>query len=282
MQSIGEVMKKILILLTFFNVLLCYANQATPTQKIVIAKYESEISKLIKSKKLPNENIFYLYLIAARDFHLEKIDDYYLSYLNKAKAIKTSEDKSEVYWRLINYHRSSGDLSTAKNLFSEWEEQDSGNEKVMKQAFTLLRSALYKDTKQSLSKEEIETLEKGPFSYRYRMSNLDQLIKSKKYAQALSLINPLEIDGEMISTIVRYDLLNRLVTPKGKNKLKCESTLEKYPKSQSYSIKICKSLLEFTRYGKVSKATLKETKTILENSIYKDDRFLYSALLDLK
>ncbi|WP_372656162.1 hypothetical protein, partial [Halobacteriovorax sp.] len=121
-----------------------------------------------------------------------------------------------------------------------------------------------------------------PFSYRFKMDNLDSLIKSKQYAKAFALVDPKHLEGEMISTIVRYDLLGSLVLGKAYKKILCEDTFKKYPKSLSYSIKLCKSLLEFRRSGKVSDITLKETKETFHRDIFKHEKFLYTALLDLK
>lgn len=272
-------MKTLVLLLSIISLFGSFAKELTSSERALIEKYENELEQLVKSKKTPSNNLYYIYLIVARDFHFENIEDYYLKYLNKAKNLDVKEDKSEAYWRLTNHYRVSGDLDRAKKLYKEWESTGQVTNQVMSQAFDILKMSLF-DT--AMSKDERKVLENGPFSYRFKMDNLDSLIKSKQYAKAFALIDPKHLEGEMVSTIIRYDLLGSLVLGKAYKNILCEETYNKYPKSLSYSVKLCKSLLEFRQSGKIAQATLEETQAVFKNNIYKNDKFLYSALLDLK
>ena len=135
------------------------------------------------------------------------------------------EDKSEAYWRLTNHYRVSGDLDRAKKLYKEWESTGQVTNQVMSQAFDILKMSLF-DT--AMSKDERKVLENGPFSYRFKMDNLDSLIKSKQYAKAFALIDPKHLEGEMVSTIIRYDLLGSLVLGKAYKNISQKSFLEGY------------------------------------------------------
>lgn len=273
-------MKKLIFLTSLFVFITTYGQKLSTNQHHLIKKNEIELNTLIKSKKVPNKNLYYIYLIAARDFQLANLNQYYVTYLNKAKNLETKENKAEVYWRLTNYYRKNDALVKAKALLLEWEKTRNKPDKILGQAFQLLKMKLT-STEKKLSNKEEEILERGPFSYQFKMEKLDQLIKSKHYAKALSMINKKEIQKQMISSIVRYDLLNSLVRGKKISSPICLTTYEKYRNSLSYSMKICKAIIEYNKNGNVSKSTLKETKKVISLRQYKKEKFLYDALLDL-
>lgn len=279
MWRIGIIMKRSLFLISTFLFVTTYSQEITSLQKQSIQKYEKELNRLIEKEKTPNKNLYYIYLIAARDFKLEHLDAFYLKYLNKAIKLETNEDKSEAYWRLIDHHRRSGNIDEAKNTLKEWGSLKQEMKPLMKQAFNLLKRGL---NGQKLSEKQRDQLSKGAFSYQYKMQELDDLIKEKSYSKALSLINPRNVQDEMVSTIIRYDLLKTLVLKNSKDSLLCTDTYEKYPKSYSYSMKMCKALIEYSKNGSISKGSLKEVEQVFKNKIYKNDDFLYQALLDLK
>jgi hypothetical protein len=272
-------MNKKCIFLYISVLLSTHSVELSKNEREIISKNEKEILKVIKNNKINNDKLFYLYLIAARDFHIVNIEEYYLKYLNKAKNLKTKEDKSEVYWRLITFYNH--DKSKVNNLFKEWKKNNYTPEKSLSQAFKVIELKLSSDSYKALTKEQIKELEKGPFSYQFSSERVDQLIKQEEYEKALSFINPKKVDDQMISSIIRFDLLNQLVHGKREQSPICLDTYNKYKDSPSYSIKICKALLEHNEKGRIKKSTLKEVHQIIHMKEFQNESFLYKALASL-
>lgn len=85
--------------------------------------------------------------------------------------------------------------------------------------------------------------------------SLRMLINEGKYAEALTLLGKIDSKSDILSKITS-DLLNTVV--KGpKQTFLCEDVMKKYPASLSYSMLICRMLVQKRKGQKISESSLK-------------------------
>lgn len=105
------------------------------------------------------------------------------------------------------------------------------------------------------------------------------LILERRYAEALSLMGVVKSERD-ITTKITYDLLTRLVTKTKRTPL-CEEVRAKYPNSISYSMMICKMLMDKNQNKAISSQALTRLKAQIERES-PDKAYLYQLAQELK
>lgn len=244
--------------LSFFFIICSFAQDPSWTEDPRWKKWEAEALKevSIQAKKDPSKE-YLIYLAAAREFFgfdaRSKAREYYL----KAWEHPEKADKTEVVLQLValdleNKPRLKDSVARAeswfkenpKKLLPEWEDW-----------LALVKSHAEGKTKVKTS---------GPYALWSLDSRVDELIADGKAKEAYALLGAQDLKTADINRKVRHDLLSALVLGKKEAPpLWCKETLDRYPGSLTWSMRICRYLSEH-REGKKKSETIATVRAQLE------------------
>ena len=209
----------------------------TPYEKLE-QKYAFRLEKLIKEEVKNNQDKYYIYSLLGRE--LMTLEEYSLAKKYYNKAIKHSSDieskiKAEAYYNLmfINFYKQQEPKKLKVQISKIRELIGDENERVNK----ILNVWEEKLEKNEDIDDEILNSFYGAF---YTQDKIATLINNKKFKKALTLL-PQKKQTLNINYKIQYDILHRLVLDKKDNYL-CNEMMTEFPKSQTYTMLICKFL----------------------------------------
>jgi len=255
------------IILIILSLNLSYSSEVSEE----VLKYQLSVEQEIKSQEKTDEDKYYIYALFARE--LLGLKEYSLAkeYYQKALSFGEKAELSmpEVHYNLLFIaYKSNASKSELNRLLSIVKSSTPDQEnKQVSLALSHWESIINDD--ESFNKD----LKNSFYGFDYSQNKIKTYINEKKYKQALSLL-PQDLKNNNIIYQIQYDILSKLVFPEKKDFL-CNKKLEKYPKSLTYTMQIC-------RY-------LNNTKSVsldnIENQINKESSsktYLLSALKDIK
>jgi hypothetical protein len=239
-------------------------------------RIETDINNSLSVSTITPEKKYYIYLLAGRELYayseFELAKKYYVLALSSPVKI----NKTEAYINLIaiakltNHHDEMMQLISDTKTYLE-NNQSADNPHILSYLHVL------EDGAASSNEEASRYL--GMYTVE---EQLDNLMHKKKYVEALLMFNPKGLNESTThDVLVTYDLLYTLVHKDSVRKLLCEPAYLKYPKSYSYSIKICGALVEYRDSKKISDKTINDLEQFFKG-VFKNHRNLLEALVDLR
>ena len=259
---------------TMFFVLILGNSFARDKSKMVnddvIKVIEQKIKESLNEESITKESEYHLYALAARELmsygHYQKS----LSYYEKALStdLKTGMEESFYNQLFVLYRLNSSkkDLARALSDLENYLEKNKLTENY-KPVLNSWNALLKSGTK--IDEEAIN----GFFGAHYAQSKMKDLVKNKKYVQALNLL-PKDLKQANINLQIQSDILKTIVFGK-KQPLLCNKKLEKYSSSRTYTMEICRFL------KKDSSTSLKSVKQRVEKESPKR-LFWVEAMKDIK
>lgn len=239
----------------------------------LVKKYESEVEAEISKQDKSEEDKYYIYALFARELLGLKEYDLAKKYYQKALAAGEKGEvlnMSEVHYNMLFIRFKQGaEKEELKSLFSLVKRTlPEQNNIQIKLSIQHWESIINNNEKLN------EKLVNSFYGANYSQAMVKKFIANKEYKKALSLM-PKNIDDVNLVFKIQYDILNRIVFDKKKD-LKCEKHLKEFPRSVSYTMKICRFLTQ--EKSKESIETI-EKQMVREKS---SQDFLLSALKDVK
>ncbi|WP_157868276.1 tetratricopeptide repeat protein [Halobacteriovorax marinus] len=223
-----------------FFVFILVMSPSLYAQELNLETIEKMFLEEIQKAQSNDKDKYFLYSLAARELYAHKYYDKAVEYYEKAKGLKVSEDKTEVYVNLmaIDFAKSK---SISKSRYDEAmkyfkDSKKIENKEIARYMNFINESFFQKDGAKSF---------KGFYGEFTKQKSIQALIEGKEYVKALSLMNPKGIEERDLVTRVKYDLLRSLTLGKKKFNLACNSSLEKYPNSVAWTISVCKGLKKY-------------------------------------
>lgn len=240
---------------------------------VVTNKSIQEIEDLVRKHKLDNglskKEKYRAYAVLARELELYGHLDKSIEYYNKSiKNLQKSDDPLEVYTSLLSVIYKV-DSSKAKMFF-----EGTFKEKAASSTSSE-RDEVLKFWKNVFAKEVNDKIHTGFYGQFFKDRDVKNLISKKKYNKAFKLLNPKGLSDQNINKKLEYDVLSKL---NGKrNGYFCEAMLERYSKSSSVTMEICRYL----KNGRFKYGTLKDLK-VRTNKELPHLSYLVEVLEDVK
>lgn len=244
---------------------------ASTFQQKEFDKWEQKILEIVeKSRPIPIEKEFTLYLIAGRELgaygYAEKSKEYYL----KAFEIKGDFDKSEAVVQLISLN-----LNNKKKLIEAYQRAEKWFASNPKKLNSEIKTWLEMIKGSLEGKTPVDGT--GQFMAWAEDSRVDELISEKNYKEALQILGPNNLLHADINQKIRQDLLNSAVLGRNSPPLWCEKTLEKYPRSLTWSMRICRFLKD-KRNGNKTSETIQSIKDQMK--LEESSHLLWAKILE--
>lgn len=252
-------MKKLLILTLFLSA--SVVNDVKAQSKVVTPKevqvIEEQIDKELKSSKLDNKKRLIATTLAGREFYQYRFFDKSKKYYQSAINIDTKENKSEAYINLIAIALVSKNKKDIQKYYESAQEYFRENKKFKSQEIGYYLSSI----EGYLSGKNKENV-KGFYGRFVEDANLADLVKNKKYTEALSVLNPESLDPNGMNSLefITYDALNVNVNKKNVKSLYCSEMFKKYPDAYTYSSLICGLLNDYLTNNKFDNQRLKRAE----------------------
>jgi tetratricopeptide (TPR) repeat protein len=208
----------------------------------MIKVVEQKVNETLKEESANKSSKYHLYALAARELmgygHYEKSLEYY----EKALATNLKSGMEESYYNklfvLYRLNRSKNELGKALSDLENYLEKNK-LKKTYAPVLTSWNALLKSGTK--IDEEAIN----GFFGAHYAQSKMIELVKSKKFVQALNLL-PKDLKNANINLQIQSDILKTIVFGK-KQPLYCSKKLKKYSNSKAYTMEICRYLSKGTK-----------------------------------
>lgn len=269
-------MQRLFFLLTIFTSIILSSMKAYASEvSDLVAKYETEVEAEIKAQGKTNEDKYYIYALFARE--LLGLKEYSLAKKYYKKALESGEkasilDMNEVHYNMLFIRYKEGaDKDELRELFSivkrTVKNQDNPQVKAALAYWDKVINGEYE-------KEIDKSLVQSYYGNAYSLVKLENLIKNKKYSEALTLM-PSNIKDVNMVLKIHHDVLTSLVFSK-KKELLCSEKLKRYPRSPATTMQICRYLKGEREY-----ITLDSIKKQMQREDFKYD-YLLSALKDIQ
>lgn len=261
-------MQRILFLIfIIFSFNLAFSSEVSD----LVAKYEAQIESEINNQNKSDEDKYYIYALFARE--LMALNEYELSKKYYNKALESGEkaeilDMSEVHYNMLYIRYMEGAPKEELKSLLSIVKRVTPEQSNLKVKTSLEHWDKIINSDQKLDKDLLNSF----YGFNYSQEMLKKYIKDKDYKKAFLLL-PKKLDKANIIYKVQHDILQKLIYP-DKTDFLCLPVLNKYPKTITYTMQIC-------RYLKNKSVTLEDVeKQILKES--KDKSYLISALKDIK
>ncbi|OUR99915.1 hypothetical protein A9Q84_02475 [Halobacteriovorax marinus] len=230
----------------------------------------------MKVSKPTDTSKFYFYNLAAREFYSYKFYDKSLEYYELAIAMKVSEDKTEAFINLMAIEHAKKREIT-KKTYERVMKYLKGSGKIKEAGISRYMNFI----SESFFSDKPAKDFRGFFGQYSKDKSIKSYIKNKEYKKALSLINDKSVYDSDIVNRVQFDLLRSLVLGKAKFKLSCKSTLDKFPNSFAWSMKVCRTLVNYQKGRTPSSKDVSKIKSSLKKQ--SESRLYFAvAVEDLK
>lgn len=245
---------------------------------VEIQAIEAEIDKNLQSPKLDKKKKLMATILAGREFYQYRFYKKSKKYYNAAISIETKENKSEAYINLLAIAIVEKDKKIIKKSYNSAKKyfEKNSNFKSEEIGYYLASIEGY------LSGDNQKNI-KGFYGRFIQDENLSDLIKSKNYLKALSILNPNDLDPKGINSLefIIYDALNVHINKKKVKNLYCSEEYKKYPDSYTYSVLICGLLSDYLATNKFDEKRLKRaTKYFAE--IDREKSYLLEVVKEIK
>jgi hypothetical protein len=247
--------KKQLILISFF-LFPCFSFASWNDPKEFAAWEKKALDELRSISPLPIDKEFTIFMIAGRELSSYGFKDKAIEYYLKAYQHKSKLDKTEAVIQLISLNlKNKDELKNGLNRSKEWFTKNPKN----------LTNELDSWLKMIEGYVEGKTpiVGTGFFSVWATDARVDELIQEGNSLEALRVIGPRELKNANINLKVRQDILNNSVFGKRSPPLWCEKTLEKYPTSMTWTMRVCRYLKDF-KAGKKSSESITTIRDQME------------------
>lgn len=271
---------KILFLSFLFICATGTAHSSTQSKLITpeqLKAIEEQVDRELSSSKIDNKKRLIANLLAGREFYQYRFFDKSKKYYQAAKSVDTNENKTEAYINLMAISLVSKDKKELKEAYDEavkyFKENSKYNSDDIKYYMTSIESYLSGKNTNAV---------KGFYGQFVKEENLVDLVKAKKYAEAMSILNPEKIgEGDITLEVIIYDTLNVALNKKNVKKLFCERELIKYPNAYSYSTLTCGLLSDYLKTSKFNSERLKRAESYF-SEIDSGKSYLLEAVKGIK
>lgn len=236
------------------------AHSATQSKLITqkeLKAIEEQVDRELLSSNIDNKKKLIANLLAGREFYQYRFFDKSKKYYLSATNIDTSENKTEAYINLMAIALISKDKKELKNSYNEatkyFNNNPNYNSEDIKYYLTSIESYLSGKNTNAVT---------GFYGQFVKEENLVDLVKAKKYAEALSMLNPEKIgEGDITIEVIIYDSLNVALNKKNVKTLFCEKEFKKYPNAYTYSTLTCGLLSDYLKKSKFDPERLKRAES---------------------
>lgn len=238
-----------------------FSNALYAQSTVVSAKdvklIEEKIDKELQSSKLDNKKKLIATLLAGREFYQYRFYDKSKKYYQNATTIDTKENKSEAYVNLMAIALVNKDKKDVQKAYDEAQKYFGSNKKFKSEEIGYYLSSVeaYLTGK---NKDNV----KGFYARFIQDANLVDLVKDKKYSEALAALNPEGMDQEGMNSLefITYDALNVNLNKKNVKKLYCSTEFKNYPDAYTYSVLVCGLLNDYLTNNKFDEQRLKRAE----------------------
>jgi hypothetical protein len=271
----------LLLILIFSSTTFAQNNDSKIFSEKELKTLEDTLSKKLTDTKLTNKQKFYVFLRVGRELYQYRYIDKSKKYYQDAIKINVDENKSEAYINIIAIDVLKKDKIQVKSDYelakAYYDSHPKFKTKEIDYYFKSLEMYL-----PSNGKVENKEIIAGFFGAFASEENLINLIKSKDYDQAFSLISPKNLDESNNDfNIIVYDLLNVFHNKKSVKKLYCDKQFNQYPNSFAYSTILCGLINDYLKTNDFSAARIKMADVYFkkENT---DKLYLYDLAQEIK
>lgn len=226
----------------------------TPEQLKII---EEQVDRELQSNKLDNKKKLIASLLAGREFYQYRFFNKSKKYYQQAIDLKTEDNKTEAYINLMAISIVEKNKSQLSDYYNKavayFKAHPSFHSEEIKYYLTSIDSYLTGKNSESV---------KGFYGQFNQESNLVDLVKSKKYSEAMAMINPASLKGNdnLNLEVIIYDTLNVALNKKAVKELNCTAEYKKYPDAYTYSTLICGLLNDYIDLSKFNSDRLKRAE----------------------
>ncbi len=247
---------KILIFLLFSS-LYCHPSFASWKDPKEYEFWEKKVlGELKELGPISKDKEFMLFMIAGRELSAYGLKDKSKKYYLKAYEVEGTQDKTEAVIQLISLNlEDKSELKKSIARSREWFQKNPG--KLTQEMDTWIKMI------DGYSKGETPIVGHPSFSTWATDARVDELISEGKTEEALSILGPRKIENANINVKVRQDILNISVLGKKSPPLWCEKTLDKYPTSMTWTMRVCRYLRDW-KTGKKSTESIKTISDQME------------------
>lgn len=224
-----------------------------------ISTWESKaLEELKKHKDKDPQKEFLLYMIAGRELSAYGQEERARRYYLKAFAHPSKSDKTEAVIQLVALNRENKkELIKAVDRAHKWfRKHPDKNKPELKRWLEMM---------EGYAQGKTPYLEQGYYTFWAVDARINELMKEGKAEEAYQLLGPVDLNSADINQRVRQDLLASVsLGKKVSPPLSCLPTLEKYPNSTTWSMRVCRFLDDW-KNEKKPRETVKSIKDQLEN-----------------
>ena len=249
-------MKGILLLL----ILYCFSafsqslSEIDPSQIDLWEKMA--LDEIEKYKKQYPEKEFLLYLTIGREASAHGLKEKAKTYYQRAIDHPSFSDKTEAYVEMINLNLADKiELRGAVERAQKWVEKNPKFKKT--EIFEWMKMI------EGYASSNTTIPQSSYFKKWASEAKIHELMESKKYQEAYSLVGKLYFQETNINEKIRYDLLKTLALGKASPPLVCKTTLDRYPTSITWTMRLCRYLDDWKK-GKKSKQTIEMIRQQIE------------------
>lgn len=250
-------MKNLLLFSFVLSISTNIKAQSTVVTTKEVQAIEAQVDKELQSSKLDNKKKLIATSLAGREFYQYRFYDKSKKYYQAAIAIDTKENKSEAYINLVAIAFINKDKKEIQKAYDEAQKYFGQNKRFKSQEI-----GYYLTSIEGYLAGKNKTNIKGFYGRFVEDANLVDLIKNKKYSEALSVLNPEALDPNGMNSLdfISYDALNVNVNKKNVKSLYCTEEFKKYPEAYTYSILICGLLNDYLTNDKFDEHRLKRAE----------------------
>lgn len=273
-------MKKYYITLVLLSVFL--ATNVLSQSKVLSDKevetIEEQVDKLLQSPQINNDKKLTAYTLAGREFYQYRFYDKAKKYYQAAIKVNTTASKTEAYINLVAIALVTKNKKELQNRFDETQNYFNKNKKLKTNEVSYYLDSI-EDYLSGKNKNNI----KGFYGRFVEDANLAELIKSKKYSDALSVLNPEGLDPKGMNSLefISYDVLNVYVNKKNVKNLYCSNEFRKYPNAYTYSVLLCGLLNDYLTKSVFDESRMKRALNYF-SEVDREKSYLLDVVKEIK
>lgn len=240
---------------------------------------EDRVEKELADKKNDPTKKYFINIATAREAYQFRFFDKADHYYSNAIALNVKEDKTEAYINRIAIAIVSKDKKRISDTYNEAKNYFEKNKKLQTKEVTYYLTSI----EQSLSSTDPGAAKIQGFYGMYTTDeNFKNLLKSKQYEKAFSLLNPEGMKtSEDSLRITSYDTLNVMLNKKNVKELHCNKEFKEFPDAYAYSTLICGLLNDYLKTGTFSANRMKRAETYFKEEA-QEKKYLLDMVREIK
>ena len=276
-------MRNIILILIAFFLIIPKQLLAETESRIISHKdlkmIEDRVQSELKGKNLDDKKKFFLNLLAGRELYQYRFFDKAEIYYRNALNMKVEENKSEAFINLMAIGISKNDKEKVKSVYKEAKDYFIKNPSFKSSDIAYYLTAI--ENYLPTNPGTIPVLVKGFYGRFANEENLINLVKSKDYQKAMSLLNPEAIKTSTSDfNITLYDSLHVYLNKNNVKQLFCDKQYRHYPKSFATSTIICSLLNDYLHDGKFSEQHLKRANLYFSEN--PENNYIFELVKEIK